>query len=173
MIDFPENYTKYLPKYVEDVFKKMFSISLELLFNCFEDFQIFFQFFSKCYPGFSNFYISLEFLPSFFKIIAKSFRILKFHQKHGSTNFCTAMFLHIFFKISSQLIIIWSYTITSAKPLQENWKFSQNFIKIFQCSYQPILKEVYTSDQVASKMLVWIVKSQSRSSCCDESLVVC
>ncbi len=34
----------------------------------------------------------------------------------------------------------WSYIIMSGKSLQENWKFFQNFIKIFQQPYQLISK---------------------------------
>ncbi len=41
----------------------------------------------------------------------------------GANNFCTPMFLHAFFKISSQMIIIRSYAIRSAKPLRENCSF--------------------------------------------------
>ncbi len=110
------------------------------LSNFFEDFRIFFQFFSECYPGFFNFYISAKFLQSSLKTMAKFFRIPKFYRKLRYTNFSVPTFLHSFFKIFSQLIIIRSYTIMSAKYFQKKWKFSQNFIKIFQRPHQLISK---------------------------------
>ncbi len=70
---------KFLPKGVKKLFKKLFPISSKLLSNFFEDFQICFQFLFKCYPGYSNVYISVKFLSGFPKIIAKFFRIPKFH----------------------------------------------------------------------------------------------
>ncbi len=63
----------------------------------------FFSFF-MCYLS-PNF-ISAKFFPIFLKTIAKNFFIPKFHQKLRNTNFCTPKFLHSFFKMSSQLIII-------------------------------------------------------------------
>ncbi len=117
------------------LFKKLFSISSKLLFNFFEDFQIFlkiFKFFLKCYPGFSNFLHFCKISLKFLKTITKFFRIPKFHQEFRNINFCTPMYLRSFFKISFHLIIIQSCTLMSAKLLQEKcWKFSRNFIKIF------------------------------------------
>ncbi len=110
---------EFLLKYVETSFlRHIFLISLKIIKHCF-----------------SSFYISSKFLPSFLKIIAKFFCIPKFHQKHRSANFCIPMFLHSFFKLSSQLIKVWSYTIMSANTIQ-NWKFSQNFSKTFRQPYE-------------------------------------
>ncbi len=99
---------------------------------------IYFSVFSECYPGFSDFYIFAKFLPSFLKTITKLFCIPKFRQKLQNTNF--AIFIYSTFKISSQLIIIRSYTLMSAKSIQETQKFSQNFLKIFQQPHQLISK---------------------------------
>ncbi len=123
---------KFLSKCFGSLFKNLFPISLELLSNLIKDFQILYLLFSKGNPVFSNFNISAKFLPSFLKIIAKFFHIPKFYQKLRNTKFCTPLFLHSSFIIFSQLIIIRSYTIMSAKLLQKNWKFSCDFIIIFQ-----------------------------------------
>ncbi len=52
------------------------------------------------------------------------------------------MFFHSFFKISSELITIRRLTVMSARSLQENFKFSRNFIKIFQRPNQLISKYI-------------------------------
>ncbi len=111
--------------YVENLFKKLFPISSKLLFNFMKIFQVFFQFFSKCYPDFSYFYIYVKFLPSFLKNYCKIF-------PYSKINLRTPMFYQSFFKISSPLIIIRSYIVIFGNLFQENWKFSRNFIKIFQ-----------------------------------------
>ncbi len=102
---------------------------------------------------FSNFNISAEFLPSFLKTIAQFSRCPNFYQKLRNTNFCTPMFLPRFFKISSQFIIIRSYTIMSAKPLRENWKFSQNFIKTLQKPHQLITECLSNFLKMFAKLL--------------------
>ncbi len=116
---------KFFQKFVSHFFKSPSQ-------NFFEDFQIFFPAFFKCYSGFYNLYISANFLPCSPKTIAKFFHITNFHQKPRNANFCAPMFFHNLFKVSSQLIIIRSYIVMFAKTLQENWTFSRNYIKIFQ-----------------------------------------
>ncbi len=99
-----------------------------------------FKFFSKCYPDFFIFYISTKFLHGFLKTIAKFFSAPKFHQKLRNKNsFLYSNISLRFSKISSQLIIIWRYSIISAEPLQKI-KFSPNFINIFEQPNQLILK---------------------------------
>ncbi len=122
---------KFLPKCLENLFKKMFPIFSKLPSNFFEDFQIS-VFFSNCYTSFSSLNIFAKFLPSFLKTFAKFFLITKFHQKLRNTNFYTPMFFHRFFKISSHLLTIQSYSIMSAKAFQKSYNFSRYCIKIFQ-----------------------------------------
>ncbi len=128
-LNFPENYAKFLPTRVENLFEKLFPISSKLYPNFFEDFKKIFQFFPN-YLGFLT--SSLKFLLNFLKTIT-FFRILKFYQKLQNSNFCTPTFPRSFFRISSQLIIIWSYTIMSAKPLQKTRKFSRHFRPNSKC----------------------------------------
>ncbi len=113
-----------------------------------------FKYFSKYCLGFSNVCISVKFLPSFLKTMAKFLRASKFYQKLRNTNFCILTFLHSFLKISSPLMIIQSCTIMSAKPLQEKYKFSRNFIKI---SRQP-----YTDFKICLKMLAKLLPGAYR-----------
>ncbi len=121
----------FLPN-VQKIYSKSGSPFIRNAFLIFWRFSNIFSVFSKCYLDFSIIYISVKFLQSFLKPIAKFFRISKFHQKLRNTNFCTLMFPHRFFKISfktdnnSKLPLL-----MSATPLKENWKFSRNFIKHF------------------------------------------
>ncbi len=87
-------------------------------------------------------FLTAKFLRSFLKTIVKFFHISKFHQKFQDINFCTPMFLCNFYKISSQMIIIRSYTIMSTRPPLRKLKVFWNFIKIFQQPYQLISKRL-------------------------------
>ncbi len=63
-----------------------------------------------------------------------------FTKNFGIITFVLQCFFAVFFNISSQQIIIRSYTIMFAMPRRKKWKIPRNFIKMFQQHYQPISK---------------------------------
>ncbi len=94
---------KFLPICVGNLFKKFFPISSKLLPDFFENFQIFFQFFSKCNPGFSNFYIFAKFggeAPT----LRSTFEISFFWRTSCARDFFKINSF-IFFRISSRILI--------------------------------------------------------------------
>ncbi len=86
---------------------------------------------SKLLPNFSdNFQISFQFFPSIARVFLKALQ---------NTNFLTPMFLHSFFKISSQLVIIRNYSIILTKHFRKtgsflkiSLKFLNKLINLFQ-----------------------------------------
>ncbi len=106
----------------------MFPISSKQLPNFFEDFQIFFQFFSKCYPSFYNFHFC-KILPSFLKTVAKFFIFQNFTRNFGIPTSVVQCF-YSFFKISSQLIIR-SYTTSLRNPFKKTGSFPEISLKFF------------------------------------------
>ncbi len=75
-----------------DLFERLLPVSSKLLSHFFEDCQIFFIFFSKCYPRFYNLLIFAKFLPSFLKTISVFLYVPKFYKKIQKPNFLKNFF---------------------------------------------------------------------------------
>ncbi len=113
---------KFLPKYVKNLFKRLFPVSSKLPSHFFEDFQIFFNFFCKCYTGFSNFFIFAKFLPRFLQTILKFLCIPKFRKKNSKYSTFSKFFFN-FFKNDNKLKLHYEVCEVPSRKLEVFLKF--------------------------------------------------
>ncbi len=139
--------------------------------------------FCKCYPDLSNFYISLKFLHSFLKTVAKIFLIAKLHQNFRipslsvfrcfSSTFPTFLrhfeitlnFLQNSFKKSGNILEFhYNFSITLRIDCKMYHWFSQNIYKALHPTYQ----ENYSWSKIFEKefqkfWLLWFTDSTIRT----------